>query len=101
MNFARYRHASTTLSSDRIIVMGGLGRTKEPLRSAEYYDPIIDKWLPVAPMIERRYNASAGTANNFVYVLGGDVAGTTPASIERYCVRTGTWTKVNSMTRSV
>lgn len=96
MECARYQHTSTTLSSDKIIVMGGYGRAKNALRSVEYYDSIRDKWFSVAPMIECRKNASAGTADNFVYVLGGDSFLTAaPASIERFCIRTGAWTKVN------
>lgn len=97
MECARYRHASTPLSSDKVIVMGGLGRDKAALRSVEYYDPIRDKWFSAAPMIECRYNASAGIASNYVYVLGGDSSlVAAPASIERYCMKSGALTKVKN-----
>ena len=71
MSDGRWDHATTVLPNGKVLVTGGLGPTA--LRgSVELYDPVLDSWAVVDPMITpRRGHASALLRNGEVLVAGG------------------------------
>lgn len=65
----RYCHGKAVIS-DRIMVMGGTSDGYLGMHSVEIYDPAKDEWFPAAPMLQPRKDITAGTVNDYVYVMG-------------------------------
>lgn len=93
MSFPRARVAHV-VTWRLLFVIGGWFDT-ELVNTVEYYDPAIDKWETVAPMLSARAQAAAHALNEFIYVLGGADEKRVLQSIERYNVGENSWTKVN------
>lgn len=83
MSIPRCKSAHVVLSG-RLFVIGGSDEDVSRLRSVEYYEPLIDKWQTVAPMLHKRIMLAASTLNGFIYVIGGEGEGGHLQSIERY-----------------
>ncbi|XP_078537730.1 kelch-like protein 23 isoform X2 [Lissotriton helveticus] len=66
---ARYYHCSVTLCGC-VYALGGY-RKGAPANEAEFYDPLIRKWVPIASMIKGVGNATACVLHDVIYVTGG------------------------------
>jgi N-acetylneuraminic acid mutarotase len=54
-----------------IYVVGGIAENGASLDSVEVYDPTMDAWTSVAPMLTRRDNPGAAVFDDKLYVFGG------------------------------
>ncbi|XP_050772232.1 kelch-like protein 23 [Gopherus flavomarginatus] len=66
---ARYYHCAVTLGGC-VYALGGY-RKGAPAQEAEFYDPLIKKWIPIANMIKGVGNATACVLCDVIYVIGG------------------------------
>uniref|UniRef100_A0A1A9VGK0 BACK domain-containing protein n=1 Tax=Glossina austeni TaxID=7395 RepID=A0A1A9VGK0_GLOAU len=57
------------------------------LRSAEYYDPIVNEWNLIAPMRESHHSHGSCVFDNHIYVIGGYMNST----VENYNPKTDKW----------
>lgn len=102
---ARIGHTATLLSdgSGRVLVTGGLGADRNPLASAELYDPAAapgtDPWSSAASMTEARYSPTATLLpSGKVLVTGGGYGGESElASAELYDPGTNCWSSAGSI----
>lgn len=83
-----------------LYVIGGLSRTSA-LRCVRRYDPILNTWNEVSPMLTGRAYSKTGVVNNKLYVVGGVSryrGGLTPLqSAEVFDPETDQWSEVPSM----
>ncbi|CAO2813579.1 unnamed protein product [Amaranthus hypochondriacus] len=83
-----------------LYVIGGLSRTSA-LRCVWRYDPILNVWNEVSPMLTARAYSKTGVINNKLYVVGGvnkHRGSLTPLqSAEVYDPETDQWSEVPSM----
>lgn len=100
MSVRRKYHQSVAIM-DIILVLGGEGFHTDilfdfgaNLDSVEIYDHAKNEGSPAASMLHARIRFIAEASRDFVYVFGGDDAGTLISSIERYSIRDDTWTMV-------
>ncbi|NXU47121.1 KLH23 protein, partial [Turnix velox] len=97
MRDARYYHCAVTLSG-RVYALGGY-RKGAPVQEAEVYDPLQDKWLPIANMIKGVGNATACVLQEVIYVTGGHYGyrgSCTFDKIQRYHVGSDEWSIVTT-----
>ncbi|XP_063647366.1 kelch-like protein 23 isoform X2 [Pan troglodytes] len=66
---ARYYHCAVTLGGC-VYALGGY-RKGAPAEEAEFYDPLKEKWIPIANMIKGVGNATACVLHDVIYVIGG------------------------------
>ncbi|XP_004313986.2 kelch-like protein 23 isoform X1 [Globicephala melas] len=66
---ARYYHCAVTLGGC-VYALGGY-RKGAPAEEAEFYDPLKEKWIPIANMIKGVGNATACVLHEVIYVIGG------------------------------
>ncbi|XP_045414682.1 kelch-like protein 23 [Lemur catta] len=66
---ARYYHCAVTLGGC-VYALGGY-RKGAPAEEAEFYDPLKEKWIPIANMIKGVGNATACVLHEIIYVIGG------------------------------
>ncbi len=71
MHSPRARHAATTLSDGRVVVLGGVGMNPTP--SVEVFDPSSNRWYLASPLALPRFDHSAVSDGSVVYVVGGTV----------------------------
>lgn len=81
--------------SGHLYVFGGRNHLNIHENSVEYYNPSVDKWQTVAPMLHAISEATACVSNGFIYVLGGICAEGVLRSIEKYDPREDLWIKVH------
>ncbi|XP_021776174.1 F-box/kelch-repeat protein At1g22040-like [Chenopodium quinoa] len=83
-----------------LYVVGGLSRTSA-LRCVRRYDPILNTWNEVSPMLTGRAYSKTGVINNKLYVVGGVSryrGGLTPLQCaEVFDPETDQWSEVPSM----
>jgi kelch-like protein 10 len=68
-------------------------------RDVERYDPFVNKWTTVAPMIYARNRLGVGTIDHCIYAVGGSFGQQLYSSVERYSPTSEheSWTEVASM----
>lgn len=54
LTYGRLRHGAIRLNSGRVLIVGGTGQDKKPMRSCELYDPCADTFQVVANMAQPR-----------------------------------------------
>ncbi|XP_078484732.1 kelch-like protein 12 isoform X4 [Ciona intestinalis] len=79
--------AASAVLNDQMYVTGGMNARYEALLSVEFYNPVINKWTYTALMKTKRYEHALVSYN------GGNELN----SVERFNMRTHTWSKVSSM----
>jgi hypothetical protein len=95
MHRPRYAHTSTLLPDGSVLIAGGLKAmrgdaeikaSKSVLKSAEIYDPVSDKFMPVPQMKFARagHTASQLTGQNAILMAGGITPKGVTASAELY-----------------
>ncbi len=88
LNFSRFRHTATLLSSGRVLVAGG----KTPI--AELYDPAVGTWTEAGSLsTAREYHSATLLRAGQVLVVGGEYyhSNQSISSAELYDPATGTW----------
>lgn len=81
----------------RIYSVGGVYYSI-PLKSAEVFDPCLQKWRLIPGMHTSRYGLSVAACCGKLYAIGGQTLGwNTLATVECYDPKTNAWTKVASM----
>lgn len=68
-------------------------------RDVERYDPFVNKWTTVAPMIYPRNRLGVGVIDQYIYAIGGSCGQQLYASVERYSATSDTeaWVEVAPM----
>ena len=85
-------YASAVTFNNRIYVIGGIDDRGHTLNSVEMYNPDINKWMSLAPMINARFSASATVSGNYIYILGGaDSTRHLLDKVERYSFANDKW----------
>lgn len=74
--------------------MGGYNG-KVALHSAECYNPFLNEWTSIASMSEATLSTDATAGNGFIYVLNNKLHDA--IKVERYEVKTNTWTMVTPL----
>jgi hypothetical protein len=98
-NSGRY-HYSLCVHNDgveeKIFVTGGLSFTEwKTLDTCEIYDPKLDTFQEITPLIAKRRGHASTTWQNFVFVFGGQGEGNSPLStFEVFNVKTKKWQSV-------
>ncbi len=81
----------------RIYAVGGVYYSI-PLKSAETFDPCLQKWRLIPGMHTSRYGLSVAACCGKLYAIGGQTLGwNTLATVECYDPKTNAWSKVVSM----
>ena len=92
----RYGPAATLGPDGRIYALGGFNGTY--LKSAEVYDPKIDKWTPITDMSTPRYGLAAALgADGRIYAIGGFNGTGAVKTAEAYDPKTNKWAPVADM----
>lgn len=86
-------HTTMALHQDKIYRFGGAKLGKETL----VYDIQSDTWTHLADMPTSRYNATAVTLGDFIYVIGGESSGKTIKTVERYNIPLKQWETVTEL----
>jgi YVTN family beta-propeller protein/probable HAF family extracellular repeat protein len=102
MNSPRNRHTLTLLSDGKVLATGGYLTHSDPYqqyqRTAEVYDPVLDKWTAVADMAERRVGHSASRLpDGRVLIVGGADYAEYKATVEIFNPATGTFSSGPSL----
>ena len=79
-----------------IYVVGGWDGNRR-LRSAEMYDPILDKWMMLPKMQTPRSNHGITVINGCIIVVGGYEGTETTALVEMLDLGTLKWRRVESL----
>ncbi|XYH96299.1 Kelch repeat-containing protein [Sorangium sp. So ce1128] len=100
----RVVHTATSLADGRVLIAGGDQYDADHRRilvaSAAIYDPVLDAWLPAAPMSEPRgaHEATLLADGRVLVTGGGGPLGTALDTAELYDPTTDTWTPAAPMT---
>lgn len=82
---ARLGHTVTLLPDGRVLVTGGLDVDRNPLASAELYNPGTNSWSSAGNMVEARYSPTETLLpSGKVLVAGGQHLDSITASAEIY-----------------
>jgi N-acetylneuraminic acid mutarotase len=101
---------STALIDGLIYVAGGIVDNLYTTDEVAAYDPALDTWsAPLAPMVDARNHAAAGTDGSKLYVFGGRGPGSGDtnvlangfADIQIYDPQTDTWESSNDVGSSL
>ncbi len=92
---ARKMHTATLLPNGKVVVAGGQGgdNSRQPLASAELYDPATGTWSSTGALGNARFDHTATFVDGGVLVVGGS----DNAGAERYDPATGTWSPAGSL----
>jgi N-acetylneuraminic acid mutarotase len=93
MQFARVRHTATVLNDGRVMVIGGMGNSRDALASVEIYDAEANTWQPGVPLLTARAGHTATLlSDGSVLVAGGvDSNGNPVSHAELYSTSTKAW----------
>jgi hypothetical protein len=69
MKVPRARHVAVSMGDGRVAVLGGVGT--QPTAAVEIFDPSLGTWVAARPMAQPRYDHTASTDGNVVFVFGG------------------------------
>ena len=97
MSVSRTRHCVVAGTSHLYAIGGYSSNDDIPLMSAEMYDQDRNVWVEIAPMKQRRSDASAVCVNDKIFVMGGEDISESPiklASCEVYDPENDTWTAI-------
>lgn len=106
MAAGRLHHTATLLADGRVLVAGGTpgeenDREKDPLASAELYDPKTGTWSATGSMATPRKDHAATLLDNGMVLVAGGVRSEGPftplASAELYDPQTGRWKATGAM----
>ena len=98
METARGQQTATLLPDGRVLIAGGWDG-KEPVKSAELYDPATDTFVPTGEMTKARHLQSATLLpDGLVLMVGGDDGTAVLSSAELYDSKTGSFSPTGSMT---
>ena len=87
-------HLTAVALSGKLYAIGDRGHGHGNRRLVEVYDPLTDRWSPVADMHSAKSGFAAGVLNGRLHVAGGEAldSGTTFSQHEMFDPATGTWT---------
>ncbi|XP_077302432.1 kelch-like protein 1 isoform X1 [Arctopsyche grandis] len=88
----RYEFAIAALGKN-IYVIGGVNNIKCRIKTMEIYDTQNNNWTTAPPMKEKIHNFSAVAMGDYIYAIGG-------TSMERFDIKSQTWTSVASLPRA-
>lgn len=92
----RRKYSGVAVMGGRVFVFGGCdGSTTHT--SVEVYDPGMDQWTFVAPLLCPRSGMGVVVLHGFIYVIGGSNNGTPLSSLEQYDPLSNRWTVGPSM----
>lgn len=90
MRHARLGHVMFALPDNRVVVAGGTDDPDEgergTLRSAEIYDPDLDRWTDLPDMLQSRWAATGAVFGNVVYMAGGYDSVDIVSTVERLTI---------------
>nr|XP_026692983.1 kelch-like protein 12 isoform X3 [Ciona intestinalis] len=94
MKTKRWQHALVSYNG-RLYSFGGENDpfSSNDLNSMESFDPREGKWESLKPMNNKRHGLCGVVYNDEIYAIGGRGLN----SVERYNIRTNTWTNVSSL----
>ena len=84
------------LSIGKIYICGGFDGT-DALYSAEFYDPEINIWTMITPMLHKRSGFGVTNFRNNLYAIGGFNGETRYGASEKYNPNTDSWTKIANL----
>jgi N-acetylneuraminic acid mutarotase len=101
-------HLTSAVIDGKLYAMGGRilgdGVPSEDMKESltnfnrtEMYDPKTDTWTVKQPMLDRKSGFAATSANEQIYVFGGEGVQKTLDSVEKYDPATNKWTYESSM----
>lgn len=67
---ARFCHASCVVDG-QLYVIGGCDPVGSPTNSVLRFDPSLNQWFPVSPLLYARYGLSAVVYRGAIYAVGG------------------------------
>lgn len=74
--------------NNRLYVFGGYTST------AEYYDPLTNKWITITDMIEAINELYVCVSNDMIYVMGSNSFGQAGISVQVYDPKLNVWNEV-------
>jgi hypothetical protein len=102
MQSPRVSHSATVLGDGRVLLVGGMGDSFNPLRTAEIFDPTTLQWVPAGEMSRgRSEHAAVLLQDGRVMVTGGlDEDFDLVATTEIFDPKTGEWAEIAPMSIS-
>jgi hypothetical protein len=98
MSTARSAHTANLLPDGRVLVVGGFGVDKDPIDSAEVFDPVAGTWSSAGTLQEARtYHTATSLPDGKVLVAGGLGEFTTT---EMYDPNTGAWSAAAELSQA-
>src|SRR5207253_803669 len=98
----RADHAAVRLADGRVLVVGGLDTERNPLASAELFDPATGQWSSAGSLTSGRVRPLAALLNDGRVLVAGGGTGPLPAetpvaTAELFDPRTGQWSSAGTM----
>ena len=94
-------HLGAVAVGGRIYAVGGRNRQAFTLGTLEVYDPAVDRWAVLPPMLTGRSGHAVAALGGCVYVLGGEGNPAAPsgnfARVEAYVVAEARWVRLGVM----
>ncbi|CAK5035829.1 unnamed protein product [Meloidogyne enterolobii] len=99
-DFSEHSYFSEYSDFQNVLILIGGHNGVQIFNTMECYDPVIEKWSSVAPMLEPRCRLAATSHQNKIYVVGGYYDGNFLKSAEVYDPETDTWSSIAPMNLS-
>lgn len=102
MQFAHGKHATVTLPSGNVMVVGGNNTAGVATARVEIYNPTTDRWRTTAPLHQARYNMAAVLLRDGRVLVAGGASRqyTGLAATEIFDPATQTWSRSGRMTQA-
>ena len=94
MATARSSHTANLLPDGRVLVVGGYGAEKDPVNTAEIFDPAGGTWTDAGTLKEARADHTATALGNGNIVVAGGLGEFTLA--EMFDIAAGTWSEAGN-----